>query len=302
MRGVLILAGPTASGKTGLAITLAQRFDAEIVGADSRQVYRDMPVGTAAPSPEQLASVPHHVIGFLDPHERYSAARFVRDAAAAIDDIHARGKRAIVCGGTGFYVRALAGDVELSPVYGSELRERLVHEQRVHGAEFLAEWLGALDPQRAAAIDPNDQYRLTRALEIALASRVEMQPQDLTPLPALRTRGIPYRKLYLDIPADELERRIVTRTGAMLAAGFVEEAERIGVTAVAANAVGYRDALAYRDGDATLAELRTLLARNTRQYAKRQRTWFRAEPDLTRVTETAPDAWSEIAREIPGWD
>src|SRR5471030_2147177 len=135
MRGVLILTGPTSSGKTGLAISLAERFDAEIVGADSRQVYRDMPIGTAAPTPEQQARVAHHLIGFVDPHERYSAARFVRDAAAAIQSIHARGKRAIVCGGTGFYVRALVGDVELSPVYGSELRERLVREQRLHGAE-----------------------------------------------------------------------------------------------------------------------------------------------------------------------
>jgi tRNA dimethylallyltransferase len=301
MPGVLILTGPTASGKTGLAIALAERFDAEIVGADSRQVYRDMPIGTAAPTPQQQARVAHHLIGFVDPHERYSAARFVRDAAAAIADIHARGKRVIVCGGTGFYVRALVGDVELSPVYGSELRERLAREQRLHGAEFLADWLAALDPQRAAVIDPSDQYRLTRALEIALAARAEIPAVDMVPLPTLRATRIPCRKAYLDISTPELEARIITRTGAMLAAGFVEEAERVGVTAVAANAVGYRDAFAYLDGSSTYEGLRMLLARNTRQYAKRQRTWFRAEPDLVRIGSAEADAWSDIAREIPGW-
>jgi tRNA dimethylallyltransferase len=301
MPGVFIVTGPTASGKTGLAIALAERFDAEIVGADSRQVYRDMPIGTAAPTPEQLARVPHHLIGFLDPHERYSAARFVRDAAVAIQSIHARGKRAIVCGGTGFYVRALVGDVELSPVYGSELRERLARELRLHGAEFLAEWLHALDPQRAAAIDVQDQYRLTRALEIALAVRADIPGEDTAPLPTLRAIGIPCCKGYLDISTVELEARIITRTGAMLAAGFVEEAERVGVTAVAANAVGYRDAFAYLDGTSTYEGLRMLLARNTRQYAKRQRTWFRAEPELVRIERAEADAWSDVAREIPGW-
>jgi tRNA dimethylallyltransferase len=301
MSGVLIVTGPTASGKTGLAIALAERFDAEIVGADSRQVYRDMPIGTATPTPEQQARVAHHLIGFLDPHERYSAARFVRDAAAAIQAIHARGKRAIVCGGTGFYLRALVGDVELSPVYGNELRERLAREQRLHGAEFLAEWLQALDPQRAAAIDAKDQYRLTRALEIALAARAEIPGEEMVPLPTLRATGIPCRKVYLDISTPQLDERIITRTGAMLAAGFVEEAERVGVTAVAANAVGYRDAFAYLDGTTTYEGLRTLLARNTRQYAKRQRTWFRAEPDLVRIDSAEADAWSDVAREIPGW-
>ena len=113
--GVLVLAGPTASGKTELALALARTFDAEIVGADARQIYRAMPIGTAAPSDAQRAAVPHHLVGFLDPYERYSAARYVIDARAAIDAIHARGRRALVVGGTGFYIRALCGDVALDP-------------------------------------------------------------------------------------------------------------------------------------------------------------------------------------------
>ncbi len=196
--GVLMLAGPTASGKTELAIALAERFDAEIVGADSRQIYRGMPIGTAAPTDEQRARVPHHLVAFLDPHERYSAARYVVDARAAIDAIRARGRRVIVAGGTGFYLRALAGDVALDAAHDPAVRTRLAAEARIHPPEFLAEWLAVLAPERAAAIAPNDPYRITRALEIALTSRgtanlchPELVEGQRTPLPTLRAGGDP---------------------------------------------------------------------------------------------------------------
>ncbi len=300
--GVLILTGQTASGKSALALALAERFDAEIVGADSRQIYRGMPVGTAAPSDEDRARVPHHLVGFLDPSERYSAARFVADALAAIDQIHVRGKRAIVAGGTGFYVRALTGAVALSPAYDADLRERLAHEARIHPPDMLAEWLRALAPQRAAAIAPNDPYRVARALEIALAERAGARREDTGPPDDLRSRGIAFRKLYLEIAPDELERRIAARVDAMLANGLLEEAERVGGAAVAADAVGYREALAYLAGWSTYDELRAHLIRNTRRYAKRQATWFRTEPGLVRVP--AASALAAVAAEagaLPGW-
>jgi tRNA dimethylallyltransferase len=308
--GVLVLTGPTASGKSALALALAERFDAEIVGADSRQIYRDMPIGTAAPSEADRARVPHHLVGFLDPRERYSAARFVRDALAAIDAIHARGRRALVVGGTGFYVRALAGDVTLSPVRDEALRDRLAHEARTHPTDVLADWLRALAPARAATVPPGDAYRVTRALEIALAERdrvpddvPEPTPDDATPVgESLRTRGISYRKLYLDVAPEMLRERIATRVDAMLRAGLLDEAERIGADAVAADAVGYREALAYLDGFSTADELRAHLVRNTRRYAKRQATWFRIEPDLIRMA--AGDVFAAAtarARELPGW-
>jgi tRNA dimethylallyltransferase len=279
--GVLFLAGQTASGKSAVALELAERFDAEIVGADSRQIYRGMPIGTAAPSDADRARVRHHLIGFVDPHERYSAARFVADALEEIEDIRARGKRALVVGGTGFYVRALAGDVSLSSVYDPVLRERLAREARVHPPDALADWLRALAPERARAIAPNDPYRVARALEIALAERSAGGPfRPAEVQPNLRTRGIPFRKLYLEIAPDALERRIEQRVAAMLAQGLLEEAERVGGDAVAADAVGYREALAYLAGWSTEAELRAQLIRNTRRYAKRQATWFRTEPDL----------------------
>ena len=301
--GVLILVGQTASGKSALALELAERFGAEIVGADSRQIYRGMPIGTAAPTDAERARVPHHLVGFLDPRERYSAARFVADALAAIDAIHGRGRRALVVGGTGFYVRALAGDVALSPAYDASLRERLAREARIHPPDVLAAWLAALDPGRAAAIDPNDPYRITRALEVAIAQRRGGDERDGEPAREnLGTRGTPYRKLYLEIAPDELGRRIAARVDAMLADGLCAEAERIGADAVAADAVGYREALAYRSGWSTAGELRGQLVRTTRRYAKRQATWFRTEPGLVGIA--ANEAFERAAGEagaLPGW-
>lgn len=304
--GVLILAGQTAAGKSALALELAERFDAEIVGADSRQIYRGMPIGTAAPSASDLARVPHHLVGFLDPRERYSAARFVTDALGAIDDIHARKKRALVVGGTGFYLRALTGGVQLSAAYDPALRDRLAHEARVHPTDVLADWLRAVAPSRAAALVPSDPYRITRALEIALTERDPDRQRSETSavgeMPSLRTRGIVSRKLYLEIAPDALERRIAVRVDAMLGAGLVDEAERIGDAAVAADAVGYREALAFLAGWSTHDELRAQLNRNTRRYAKRQATWFRVEPDLVRVpADRALDAAAELAGALPGW-
>ncbi len=278
--GVLLLGGATASGKTAFAIELAQRYGAEIVGADSRQVYWGMPIGTAAPTAEQLARVPHHLVGFVDPYDRYSAARFVVDAAAAIAAIHARGKRAIVAGGTGFYLRALCGGVDLAAQPDPLLRARVLGESRTHPVDVLHAWLRARDPQRAAAVSAHDRYRIVRALEIELARSVRDAGRAFEPLPTLCTTSLPFVKAALRVEAGVLRERIEARTDAMLAHGLIEEAERIGATAVASDAVGYREALAYRSGQLTFAELRALLVRATRRYAKRQLTWFRAEPDL----------------------
>jgi tRNA dimethylallyltransferase len=292
--GVLVLAGPTASGKTDLAIALAQRFDAEIVGADSRQIYSGMPIGTAAPNDAQLAAVPHHLIGFLDPRERYSAGRYARDAQETIRDIHERGRRAIVSGGTGFYVRALTGDVRLALQFDEALRERLAHEAMMHPPEFLHDWLRVHDPSRAQALDPNDTYRVLRALEIALAT--ESAADSVAP--RSNDDNLQFFKVFLDVPLSENDRRIDARTDAMLQAGLVEEAERIGADAVAATAVGYPQALAHARGWSTHAELREALARATRRYARRQRGWFRREPETHWLP---PEAVEHAAREKLGW-
>jgi tRNA dimethylallyltransferase len=293
---VLLLAGATASGKSESAVALAQRFNAEIVGADSRQIYRDMPIGTAAPNAAQRDAVPHHLVAFLDPYERYSAARFARDAMAAIQAIHARGRRAIVVGGTGFYLRALAGDVSLAPQHDELLRERLAYEARVHPARFLWEWLSARDPRRATALDPNDTYRVLRALEVALAP--QSANADRASQASLRASDIPFAKLALDVPIEVIDARIAARADAMVSGGLLEEAERIGDRAIAANAVGYPQALAYLRGWSTHDELRGSLVRATRRYARRQRSWLRGEPGITWV---APASLEAAAREKLGW-
>jgi len=293
---VVLLGGPTCAGKTALALELAERFDAEIVGADSRQIYCGMPIGTAAPTDAERARVPHHLVAFLPPAERYNAARFARDASAAIVAIRARGKRAIVVGGTGFYLRALAGDVALAAAHDEGLRARLAREARTHPTEVLHAWLASLDPQRARALASTDAYRIVRALEIALAGPRDVEGE--TAVPTLRTLGLGAYKLVLDVPTAELDARIEARTDAMLAAGIVEEAERVGADAIAADAVGYPQIFAYLAGFASHAELRASLARATRRYAKRQRTWFRSEPG---VTWSAPgDALARIRADV-GW-
>jgi tRNA dimethylallyltransferase len=293
--GVLLLGGTTCSGKTELALALAERFDAEIVGADSRQIYRGMPIGTAAPSVAEQARVRHHLVGFLDPRERYSAARFAADAVAAIADIHARGRRAIVAGGTGFYLRALAGDVALVAARDEFVRARLVREATTHPPEFLHAWLGVRAPARAAALSPGDRYRVARALEIVLAGETGA---SATPAASLRAAGFPFVKVALDVPVDVVEARIEARVDSMLAAGLLDEAQAIGADAVAADAVGYPQALAFLAGFATGSELRASLARATRRYAKRQRTWFRSEPN---VEWLVPAEAASFAQRRLGW-
>jgi len=295
--GVVLLAGPTCSGKTERAIELAERFDAEIIGADSRQIYRGMPIGTAAPTAQQRARVPHHLIAILEPRERYSAARFVTDALTAIEAIHTRGKRAIVVGGTGFYLRALAGDVALSPAYDETLRARLAREGRIHPPEVLHEWLASRAPARAAALAPTDRYRLARALEIALAGP-EKRRDDIVTGNSLRSAALPFLKIALDVDAALLEARIAARVDAMLAAGFVAEAERIGADAVAADAVGYPQASAYAAGWLSQQELRAALMRATRRYAKRQMTWLRSERG---VCWAKPQDAANIVIDVLGW-
>ncbi len=296
MRCVLILAGPTASGKSDLAIKLAKRFDAEIVGADSRQIYRDMPIGTAAPTEEQLAEVPHHLIGFLEPDERYSAARFAHDATRAIEDIHARGKRAIVAGGTGFYIRSLTGDIGLAPQYDANIRDRLAREARLHSPEFLHAWLMLRDKRRAEMLAPTDTYRITRALEVALSDPTSTRED--APIRNLTVANINSLKLGLDVPLEQIDANIERRAATMLATGLIEEAERIGPGAIAADAVGYPQALAYLGGWSTLAEAHAALARATRRYARRQRAWLRSEPSLIWAT---PDEVERLVKEQLDW-
>lgn len=269
-----MICGPTSAGKSSIALGVAQRLGGEIINADSRQIYRSMNVGTGAPPPEAFKLVPHHLYGIVEPRERYSAARFVNDARAAIDDICSRGRLPIVVGGTGFYIEALVGTMPLDrPPADDELRARLGTEARIHPSEVLWEWLRALDPRRAEGVGRGDRYRILRALEGVLSGRTQRGPQRKMRCPPVR-----FAIVVLRLPRETLRSRIGSRVSQMFDSGLVGEAlavRAIAVDAPALSGLGYAQALALWDGLATAKEARGLAVRKTTQYAKRQETWFR---------------------------
>jgi tRNA dimethylallyltransferase len=275
-----VISGPTASGKTPLAIALARRIGAEIVSADSQQVYRGFDIGTAKPTTEQLAAVPHHLVSVIDPRESFSAARFQQLADGAIAGIAARGKRIVVVGGTGLYVRVLLHGVVPAPPAEVDLRRALEEEGQRIGREGLHRRLAEVDPETAALVKRTDLVRIVRALEIhaltgTTASRFRREHR-------FAEDRYPYRLFVLDPPREELYRRIDERTRRMFGQGLVEEVRGLlarGYRDVSPmRSVGYAQALAHIEGSLTLEEAMARAARETRRYAKRQLTWFRREP------------------------
>jgi len=280
---IVCVVGPTASGKTALALELAAAFDAEVVSADSRQIYRALEVGTAKPTAAERARVPHHCLDLADPDEAFDVARFRAAAMAAIAAVHARGRRVLVVGGTGLYLRVLLRGLCPAPPRVPALRQVLGRMARVEGAPALHRRLAVVDPEAAARIHPNDTVRAVRALEVALSTG-----RRLSAWQAAHGFGdVPYDALVIGLvrPTAELDARITERAREMLHAGFADEVRALLDTgldpdAPAWNAVGYREMRAHvlgRTGDdATFASI----VRTTRRFAKRQRTWFRAEPDV----------------------
>jgi tRNA dimethylallyltransferase len=275
-----VISGPTASGKTRVAIALARRIDAEIVNADSQQVYRGFDIGTAKPSAEELAAVPHHLISIIDPLESFSAARFQQLADEAISAIAARGRRIVVAGGTGLYVRVLLHGVVPAPPAEAELRRGLEEEARRVGREALHQRLAEVDPETAAQVKPSDLARIVRALEIhaltgTTASRFRREHR-------FAEDRYPYRLFVLDPPREELYRAIDERTRRMFREGLVDEVRSLVAggyrDAAPMRSVGYAQALEHIEGSLTLEEAVARAARETRRYAKRQLTWFRREP------------------------
>lgn len=276
---LLVLLGPTATGKTALALHLAPPLGAEVVSADSAMVYRHLDVGTAKPSAEERRRVPHHLVDVVPPDRRFSVAEFVRAARAAVADILARGRVPLVVGGTGLYIRALVEGYPLERVPvppDPALRERLQEEARRHGPEHLHRRLAALDPDAAARIHPRDLKRVIRALEVLAhgARPARDVPPEATPWRVL--------KLGLTCPRPALYRRIDRRTEAQFAAGFVEEVRRLLAMGYrpedpGLQVLGYRHVVAHLRGRLSREEAIALTQRDTRRYAKRQLTWFRRE-------------------------
>lgn len=282
----ILLVGPTASGKTSLALEIAARFPCEIISVDSAQVFRDMNVGTAKPDAEILRSVPHHLIDLISPEESYSAARFREDALTAMADIHQRGKIPLLAGGTLLYVKALREGLAELPTADPAIRAAIDLDAAAKGWPALHAELMVCDPITAARLAPNDSQRIQRALEIfrqsgrAMSTWVSESPQ---------TAALPYRLLGLALVPSErkvLHERIAQRFDTMLQQGLVAEVAALRqrytlhTDLPSMRCVGYRQAWQHLDGELTQNELRDRGIFATRQLAKRQLTWLRSMPDL----------------------
>src|ERR1039457_2259545 len=283
---IVTILGPTSSGKTELAVRLAEKCGGEIVNADSMQVYRGMDIGTAKPSKELCNRVPHHLIDIVDPDEEFSASDFRREAERAIQDISSRGNTVFVVGGTGLYIKALLKGLVDSPRGGGLLRRSLQDEARLLGGELLLQRLWTVDPVTAAGLHQNDQVRIIRALEVYL--------QTGCPLSQFRSEhgfGNDYYnclKIGISIERGELYRRVEERVESMMTSGFLEEVESLKSRGFSADikpfrAIGYKELLAHLSGQMSLFESVELIKRNTRRYAKRQVTWFKKDSQINWV-------------------
>ena len=280
---VVILLGPTGSGKTALSLEMAKRFGGEIVSCDSVAVYRGMEMGTAKPTLEERARVPHHLIDVAEPDEAFTAGEYSRRARAALGEIAARGRMPIVTGGTGLYLRALTEGLFAGPARQESLRARLRSKAQKHGsAAWLHRLLRRLDAATAERIHANDTAKLIRAIEVCVTARSPLstllQNQGKNPLAGFRLL-----RIGLNPPREQLYNRLNQRCAAMFAAGLVKEArgllERFG-PAKALDSLGYRQARGVLDGTMSEQDAIKAAQQGHRNYAKRQMTWFRQEPEV----------------------
>ena len=282
---LVVITGPTASGKTALGVMLAQRLGGEVVSADSMQIYRGMDIGTAKPTPEEMQGVPHHMIDIADPTENYSVSRYAKEAAACVDDILARGKLPIVVGGTGLYIDSLiAGRTFADGTADTALRQELSERYDEIGGEGLLGELRKVDPERAAKLHPADKKRIVRAMEVYILTGKTITQHDA------ETRTVPPRydaaKIALDFAVrQDLYDRIDRRVELMVRQGLFDEVRALlaaGVPAdcTAMQAIGYKEAVAAVRGEAAPQDAVAAIQLASRRYAKRQLTWLRRDADL----------------------
>lgn len=304
------LVGPTASGKSDLALAVAEAAGAEVVSLDSMQVYRRMDIGTAKPDAEMRARVPHHMIDLVDANERYDIQRFLGDLEPVLEAVRERGVRALVVGGTAFWLKALTHGLFDGPVADLELRERLEAEARELGAAALHERLARLDPSSAARLHPNDVRRVVRALEV-----LEQTGRPLSEWQrewGWEGRGDPRGRerclVGVGHATSDLDARIEARTRAMLERGWVEEAVAVredpGFGPTAIQALGYAQVLRHADGELEREACVAEIALRTRQFARRQRTWYRKFPEirwLEGAVEEELERLTSEALDVFGW-
>lgn len=280
---IIVIGGPTASGKTSLAIELALRLNGEIVNADSMQVYRYMDIGTAKPSFEERAVIPHHLMDVVDPDEEFNAARYCQMAKKVIEQIRKKNKIVFLVGGTGLYIKALLAGLFISPPSNPEIRKRLYRRWKEEGAGNLYEQLKKKDPEAAERIHPHDRLRIIRALEVMELTKKRFT--DLTGEHGFREKEYQALKLAIHTERNALYQLINQRSLDMIESGLVKETEDLlnkgySTDLKPMKSIGYRHAAGYLSGKWDIDRMIYLLQRDTRHYAKRQLTWFRADPDV----------------------
>lgn len=305
---VLVVAGPTASGKTALAIELAQRLDTEIISADSMQVYKGMEIGTAAPSLEERARVTHHFVSCLDPKEQFSAGAFGRVARSIAARLNARGRIALLVGGSGLYIRAAIDGLFPGPGKDEAVRRRLHDEADRFGVAALYSRLETVDPGYAAVILPGDLRRIVRALEV-----YELTGEPMSRLHRRHRAGAPpldALQIAVDLPRDVLYARIDARVDRMIEAGFLEEVRALMDRGcldrfAQLRTLGYREFAEYLEGRKTYAEAVEEMKRNTRRYARRQLIWFRGDTRIHWLRASGDTPVGDLADRalalIEGW-
>ena len=295
------LTGPTASGKTAVGMELAPRLDAEIISLDSMALYRGMDIGTAKPTAAEPAAVPHHLIDVIEPHQQYSLAQYVEAAEEAVREITSRGRVPLFVGGTPLYLKALLRGIFRGPPADWPLRRRLQAMAQNEGEESLHARLAAVDPRTARRLHPRDTRRVIRALEV-----FEKTGRGITELQQQFDRARPAgecRVFVLDWPRPQLGQRIDRRVEAMFAAGLVDEVRRLSASPTppgrtASQAVGYREVIEHLRGVRDLSETVELVKLRTRQFAKRQMTWFRSLSECRFVEMSDARGVAEVTGEI----
>lgn len=298
-RPILAILGPTATGKSTLGLEVAARHGGEIVSCDSTAVYRGFDIGTDKVPVEQRRAIPHHVIDVAEPTEEYTAARYVRDAMAAILDIYARGKWPVLVGGTGLYYRSLVRGLFPGPGADTRLRERLEHIARRRGVEFLHRMVARVDPSSARRIQSRDVKRLVRALEVFFLTGRPLTDHFASTVSPLRDHRIV--SVALSIPASEIAERVARRVDAQFDRGLLDEIRGLLARGVPESArpfggLVYRQALELLHGVRSDAETRALITKENRRYARRQLIWFRKEPNLVWLQSSgeSPDTLAAV--------
>ena len=298
MNNIICIAGPTASGKSALAVELAKEYHGEVVSCDSMQVYRRMDIGTAKPTREEMQGIPHHMIDVAEPDEDFSVSRYCRLATPIVDDIVSRGKTAIIVGGTGLYMDSLIRGNDFAPFPSTGQRERLEAQADTVGMDAMLEWLRSVDPEAAARLHPSDRKRIIRALEVYLETGETITAHNR------RTQTLPPRYAPLWLGVDfaeraELYRSIEQRVDRMLELGLVEEikdllASGVPETTTSMQAIGYKEFVSALDCRCTIEEATADVKQASRHYAKRQLTWFRRNREINWLIRRAGQSQTEI--------